>query len=93
MYEYQLQVKSNGPAVKYGLLAAPAAMRISPTGKLTWLVPANLSGFADVIVSINNGQDQELLHKFRVSVGDNPVRPIPLVTAAGKPAARVIRRH
>jgi len=87
-YQYQLIIKSNAPASKFKLLAAPPGMEISADGKISWEVPANVAGYTDVIVSLDNGTGKEIFHDFRVIVGDDLTKPL-VIKGTGSVAAAV----
>jgi hypothetical protein len=65
-YRYAIRMNSRRPDVTFSLAAAPPGMTISPSGVLTWAVPANAVRFNTVVVAIHNSAGRELLHTFQI---------------------------
>jgi hypothetical protein len=69
-FRYALTVKSRRGGIKYRLEAGPSGMTVSPTGRVTWDVPAAPDySDVDVVVAARDGSGQEHLHAFRLAVG------------------------
>jgi S1-C subfamily serine protease len=66
-YIYQIQVETKRGNLKFSLENGPAGMKISPTGKLTWLAGPT-QGDETVIVRVSDASGQEIFHAFKISV-------------------------
>jgi WD40 repeat protein len=75
-FSYQMVVKSKKGGVKYKLESGPDGMKVSPAGLVSWDVPANVGGEADVIVTVGDATGQEVFHTFKLSRGA-PGAPAP----------------
>jgi hypothetical protein len=68
-FVYQVTAKAKAPGVKYRLDSWPQGMGITPEGKITWKVPADLvEKQVDVIVNVRDGEGQEKFHTFTLAV-------------------------
>jgi hypothetical protein len=69
-YTYQIESRSNRGDLKYMLSSGPEGMTISPSGTLTWEVPANYDGqdLTAVVVSISDASGQETFHSFTLRI-------------------------
>ena len=66
---YQLSAKSKRGGIKYELSDGPAGMAMSPSGKLTWMIPASwVEDDVAVVITVSDVTGQETLHKFHVDV-------------------------
>jgi hypothetical protein len=51
--------------VRYELESRPKGMRLSPSGRLTWDVPADFAeGEATVILTLRDASGREVFHSF-----------------------------
>lgn len=66
-YEYQLEVKSKRAISKFSV-DGPAGMTISPTGRISWAVPAGADKENAVVVTIKDATGQEVFHTFNLVV-------------------------
>lgn len=67
-WNYSMDVRGGKPPLKYVLQSAPAGMRLSADGKLTWTPPAKLaSGELLVSAAIADSQQHHLDHTFLLS--------------------------
>jgi S1-C subfamily serine protease len=66
-YEYQLEVKAKRAISKYSV-DGPPGMTISPTGRISWSVPAGADRENAVVVTIKDATGQEVFHTFNLSV-------------------------
>ncbi len=66
-YEYQLEVKSKRTIAKFSV-DGPAGMTISPTGRISWSVPAGADKENAVVVTIKDATGQEVFHTFNLSI-------------------------
>lgn len=76
---YQLDVRSKRGNVKFRLESGPAGMTISPSGLVTWRVPAvpddqarNRGEEHVVIVVVSDASGQEIFHSFKLRTFDPP---------------------
>lgn len=67
MYSYQIQVESKRGGVTFSLESGPEGMKITPSGKLTWM-PGAAAAESTVIVRITDASSQEIFHTFKISV-------------------------
>jgi hypothetical protein len=66
---YKLDIRSKKGGVKLSLDSGPKGMAISPSGELTWTVPADHPlGEENIIVTIRDAAGQETFHTFRLRV-------------------------
>jgi hypothetical protein len=73
-FEYTPVVKSKKGGVKVKLDAGPDGMKIDPSGKLTWAVPAAMAKQeAVVILSVSDSSSRDTFHTFRLAVVAPPV--------------------
>ena len=63
-FTYPIKVKSKQGGLTYKLDSAPMGMLVSPTGVVTWSVPASTTGDHDVILSVRDRSGQEAFHTF-----------------------------
>jgi hypothetical protein len=64
---YQMAVKSKKGGVKYKLESGPQGMAVSPSGQVTWSVPADYAGREEnVIITVSDAAGQEIFHTFRI---------------------------
>jgi predicted Zn finger-like uncharacterized protein len=69
LYQYPIRVKSKRGGLKFTLDAGPPGMKVSPTGTLSWVVPADQpGGETDAILTIGDVTGQEIFHTFKVAV-------------------------
>jgi hypothetical protein len=67
-YDYQVTAKARKGTVQYRLDAGPKGMQLAEGGRLTWAVPADFAGEADVIITVSDGAGQECFHAFKIGV-------------------------
>ena len=68
-YTYPLVVKSNQGGLTFARLdSGPKGMTVSPTGVVTWAVPADVTGDQEVILLVKDKSGQEAFHNFTVRV-------------------------
>ncbi|MEQ8791090.1 MAG: putative Ig domain-containing protein [Pirellulaceae bacterium] len=68
-YTYPMQVKSKRGGVKFSLEAAPAGMKISEDGEITWTPPDDVDQEDyKVIVSVSDASGQSTFHTFSVGL-------------------------
>jgi hypothetical protein len=68
-FEYTVAVKSKKGGVTYRLDSGPDGMSVSPTGVITWNVPADMaSGSVSVILSVKDATAQERFHSFPLKI-------------------------
>jgi hypothetical protein len=65
---YPIHVASSGSKLTYSLAAGPPGMKVSPTGEVSWDVPARDAELGGIIVSISADDGQTKLHAFRPSL-------------------------
>jgi hypothetical protein len=66
---YSIQVKSKQGGVTFKLDLGPKGMEVSPTGVVTWSVPAGKAvGNEEVILTVRDKAGQEVFHTFSVKV-------------------------
>ncbi len=69
LYVYPLKVLARAAGRSYRLVSGPAGMRVGPTGRVTWLVPATYDlPEAEATVAVRNTTGREVLHTFRIDV-------------------------
>lgn len=68
-YAYDVTVRSRRGGTEFALDHAPAGMRISPNGQVTWDVPADYPGKeAVVIISLRDASGQQIYHSFTLAL-------------------------
>lgn len=66
---YEMAAKSKAGGVTFKLESGPPGMTVTPDGKLTWTVPADLKEKqVDVIVSLRDKDGQERFHTFTLTI-------------------------
>jgi hypothetical protein len=71
VFKYQVVVKSRTGGVKYQVSSGPSGLEISPTGLVTWQVPADGAEHeSQVILSIRDASGQEISHTFSILAAD-----------------------
>jgi hypothetical protein len=69
-FTYQISVLSKRGGIHYHLDNGPQGMTLSPTGSITWPVPADYApALENVIVDITDASGKEVLHSFEVHRG------------------------
>jgi len=63
-YQYQIGVESKRGGVKYQLDAAPAGMKVSTTGLISWKPSATQKGDEVIIVSITDDSGQRIFQSY-----------------------------
>jgi hypothetical protein len=77
VYEYPIKVLSKLGKLKFMLDSGPEKMTISETGVLRWEVPKNFDEEkTSVIVTIEDGAKQSILHTFVITVDDKTRKPV-----------------
>ena len=70
---YQITVLSKRGDLKYELISGPEGMKVSPTGELSWSVPAELEEEqAEVMVALRDASEQEIIHRLSLQLQDVP---------------------
>lgn len=70
-YSYPVAVKSKKGGLKYKVDAGPAGMKVSPTGTVSWKVPADFKeAQVDVIMTISDSSGQEIFHTFKIAIAE-----------------------
>jgi hypothetical protein len=85
-WSYEMAVRSRKGAVKVKLGSGPGGMTTTEDGKVTWAIPASFEAKeVNVVLNVTDASGQEVLHSFKVRVGDptgtddSPVPPKPVV--------------
>ena len=82
--QYQFDVKSSRPPIKYRLDAGPEGMTVSPEGLLRWLVNPVGKSAASVIISVEDGSGKSIFHTFDLVVrGAGRAEPAKIAAAQG----------
>jgi hypothetical protein len=69
-YTYQTWVKSKKGGFKVKLESGPDSMKVTADGKVTWDVPGDFKGEADVLLSATDADGQECFQSFKIAVGE-----------------------
>ena len=91
-FDYPIAVKSKKGGVKYKLDAGPDGMAISPTGRVTWDVPADFAVEVSVIVTVSDATGQEVFHTFKLTPGGVQVVATPAAAPPPDQPRRAPRR-
>ena len=68
-YRYAIDVKSRKGDLKYRVVAGPAGLEVSETGKVTWPVPALFAKpECDVVIAVSDPTRREVHHAFKVAL-------------------------
>ena len=68
-FTYAVKVKAKAAKIAFKLDSGPKGMEVSPTGVVTWPVPADAApGQHEVILTVSGGSGQEVFHTFKVRV-------------------------
>lgn len=65
-YFYDVKVAASAGDVKYSIELSPDGVSISPTGRLTWLVPETAATESRITVVIRDGDNRQVRHTFHV---------------------------
>jgi S1-C subfamily serine protease len=69
-FSYKLEILSKKGGVKFKLESGPDGLAVSPTGEVTWKVPAKpTNSEVDVLVTVSDKSGQEVFHNFKVALG------------------------
>ncbi len=70
-FKYQVVVKSRKGEVNYQVSSGPPGMKVSPTGLVTWQVPADSrEDETNVILGVRDSSGQEVFHPFVLKIAD-----------------------
>jgi hypothetical protein len=68
-HAYRLDVRARKGGVRVRLENGPEGLRVTPEGQVSWRIPAAFGAAeAEVLVSIRDATEQEVLHTFRIPV-------------------------
>ena len=87
VYSYAIDVKSKRGGVKYQLASAPAGMRVTADGTITWPVPGDeAASQASVIIAVSDATGQEVFQNFSIGIS-GAVKPGATPDPPSAPAA------
>jgi hypothetical protein len=69
LLEHQMDARSQAGGVRYTLSDGPDGMRVSPSGKLTWVAPKETTGESvKAVVTVSDASGREQFHTLTIQV-------------------------